>query len=152
MGRVDFYHLKNAKIYFAVGKLIEKVIDQKERVLVRTDSQIVSEEIDEFLWSYDLSNFLPHGKLGDPNSKYNPIHITNEEDNPNNANILFIISTSKLSVAEIVKFKRTFILFSDGDLNFFEPARQIWKELGHLEINRNYWAQEKSGWTLRDFI
>ena len=84
MAIVNFYHLNTINIYLALAKLLDKALSQEQKILVRTDSARVAEEIDEFLWSYDLPSFIPHSKVGDKNFKMSPIYITDEENNPNN--------------------------------------------------------------------
>ena len=105
MAIVNFYHLNTINIYLALAKLLDKALPHKQRILIRTDTTRVADEIDEFLWSYDLSSFIPHSKVGDKDFKMSPIYITDEETNPNNAEILFIISTAKFSLEEILTLK-----------------------------------------------
>ena len=143
MAIVNFYHLNTINIYLALAKLLDKALSQEQKILVRTDSTRVAEEIDEFLWSYDLPSFIPHSKVGDKNFKMSPIYITDEKNNPNNAEILFIISTPKLSLEEILTFKRTFILFSNNDLEILNLIERFWLELENPEVKRSYWVQEK---------
>ena len=151
MAIVNFYHLNTINIYLALAKLLDKALSQEQKILVRTDSARVAEEIDEFLWSYDLPSFIPHSKVGDKNFKMSPIYITDEENNPNNAEILFIISTPKFSLKEILTLKRTFILFSNSDLEILNLIERFWLELENPEVKRSYWVQEKKGWELKTF-
>ena len=151
MTNVNFYHLKTINIYLALTKLLEKALPNEKNILVRTDSSRITNEIDEFLWSYDLSSFIPHSKLGDQDFKMSPIYITDEENNLNNADILFIMSTPKFSVQEILTLKRTFILFNNNDLEFLKLIENVWLKLEDSEIERNYWVQEREGWKLKTF-
>ena len=103
-------------------------------------------EIDEMLWSNNLSKFVPHSFFGDQHSQFSPIHITSEMDNPNNAEFLFIINVLKLSVSDILNFDRTFILFNDDEPDAFKLAQKLWAELDDVNIERNYWTQTSDGW------
>ena len=150
MPSVNFYHLNKTNTYFALCKLLNKAIGQGQKVLVRTSSAETTEEIDEILWSYDRTSFVPHSKLGDKHTNLNPIYITNETDNPNYAKYLFIIDTSNFSVSEICKFQRTFILFTDGDKSFLNIARKLWVDLSKFDIERKYWVEGEKGWVLRN--
>ena len=151
MTSVNFYHLKTSNIYVALTKLLEKALLQKQNILVRTDSLIITNEIDEVLWSYDLSSFVPHNKLGDQDSNMSPIFITHEKKNLNNAELLFILSTPKFSIEEFLIFKRTFILFNDDDLEFLQSIERVWLELENFELERSYWIQERTGWKPKTF-
>ena len=151
MTSVNFYHIKTANIYLALTKLLEKALLQNQKILVRTDSLLITNEIDEVLWSYDLSSFVPHSKLGDKDSSMSPIFITHEEKNMNNGELLFILSTPKFSIEEILTFKRTFILFNDNDLEFLKLIERVWLELEKFELKQSYWVQERMGWKPKTF-
>lgn len=148
MSRIDFYHLTNTNIYKALDNLLEKVSLQKRRVIIRTDSIMVAEEIDEMLWTYNLSKFIPHSIVGDRYSGSSPIHITNESENPNRAEFLFIINIANLSASEMSKFERTFVLFDSNDPEVLQSAQKLWAELANIIIDRHYWTQKTGGWEL----
>ena len=150
MNSVNFYHLKNSNTYSVLSKLIEKALEQEEQILIRTGSSTATNEIDEFLWSYDLSSFLPHSILGDQESTFNSIHISNEFDNPNNAQFFFVINTGNVNSGEILRFKRSFILFNDDDLDILEFSQKLWMELKNKSVERKYWTQEDKRWVLKE--
>lgn len=149
MNSVNFYHLKKTNTYLALCKLLNKAIDQQNKILVRTDSKETSEEVDEYLWSYDPTSFVPHSKLGDHDNTHSPIFITHEMDNLNNACYLFILNTPNFSVSEIPHFQRTFILFSDADKDFMDTARKLWADTAAFDLERKYWVEEKKSWVLK---
>ena len=49
MNSLNFYHLNKTNTYLALCKLVEKAFEQKQKVLIRTNSQEVTDEIDETL-------------------------------------------------------------------------------------------------------
>ena len=149
MNSINFYHLSKTNTYLALCKLLEKAVDQGNKVLVRTHSEVVTEEIDEVLWSYDPTSFLPHGKVVDHNNRVCPINIGSGNMNPNNASYLFIVSTTNFSIEEILQFRITFVLFNDHDKEFISNARKLWVETGGFDIKRKYWIEDKNGWTLK---
>lgn len=150
MNSVNFYHLKKTNTYLALCKLLEKAFRKNYKVLVRTDSEVACDEIDEILWSYEQSSFLPHSKKGDDQTHFSPIYITNEIDNPTNAGCLFILNTSNFSASEVLNFERTFILFNNDDKDFIGVARKFWADIGSFELERKYWVEEKKGWVLKN--
>ena len=149
MNSVDFYHLNKTNTHFALCKLLEKAIGKKKNILIRTDSKETTDDIDEFLWSYDQTSFMPHSKSGDLDNHKSPICIADEVGNPNNACYLFIINTSNFSVSEICKFERTFILFCNGDEYFKGVARKLWVDIAAFDLERKYWVEDKKGWVLK---
>jgi len=149
MNSLNFYHLNKTNTYLALCKLVEKAFEQKQKVLVRTNSQEVTDEIDETLWSYDAVTFLPHSKLGDQLTEPGPIHISSENENSNNASYLFIVNTANFSIPEICQFQRTFVLFNNLDKDFKDIARKLWVDTADYDIERKYWVEENKGWVLK---
>ena len=149
MNSINFYHLNKTNTYLALCKLVEKAFEQKHKVLIRTNSQEVTDEIDETLWSYYAVSFLPHSKLSDHIKDYSPIYISNENDNSNNASYLFIVNTTNFSIPEICKFQRTFVLFNNLDKDFMGIARKLWIDTADCNLERKYWVEENKGWVLK---
>ena len=148
MNDVNFYFLKYTNLSKALTQLLEKAIGIGLNILIRTNSVESTEEVDEILWSYNLSRFLPHSKLGDNYCSLSPIYITSKNENPNGSEYLFIVGNVDYSVAEICKFKRTFILFNNEDNVFLDWTRKLWTDLNRFEIKKKYWIEEKKGWRL----
>ena len=61
--RVDFYVLSEAdeaaQLRFAC-RLVEKAVEQGNRVHLRTVSTLQSERLDDLLWTFNDRSFLPH--------------------------------------------------------------------------------------------
>ena len=150
MNNINFYHLKHWSIYSTLSKLLEKAIKEGKQSLVRTGSLTATDALDEYLWSYDLSSFLPHSKLGDQEICSSPIHISNEIDYLNNAQFLFVVSTDNVSIDEILNFKRTFIIFNNDDVDVLKFNRSLWTNLEKRLIERRYWTQENQRWVHKE--
>ena len=152
MNNINFYHLKHTDSFQALSKLLEKAVMEGEEILVRTRSQTATDELDEYLWSYDLSSFLTHSRLGDQDSCLSPIHISNALENPNNAQFFFVVNTKNVGVDEILNFKRTFILFNNDDADILKFMRSLWTNLEKKPVERRYWTQENQRWTLKKLL
>ncbi len=67
MTRVDFYILPaqdiQARQLFAC-RLIEKAYRMGHRIYIHTNDEHQSQALDELLWSYRPSSFIPHAQLG----------------------------------------------------------------------------------------
>ena len=150
MNNINFYHLKNTGIYSTLSKLLEKAMQEGKQSLVLTGSSTVTNALDEYLWSYDLSSFLPHSKLGDQEICSSPIHISNEIDYLNNAQFLFVVSTDNVNVDEILNYKRTFIIFNNDDNDVLKFNRSLWTNLEKRLIERRYWTQENQRWVHKE--
>ncbi|WP_096087158.1 DNA polymerase III subunit chi [Agaribacterium haliotis] len=67
MTRVSFYILSSEqeqqRLLFSC-RLIEKAVNQGNRVLVHVDSAADAEQIDDLLWSFKPEAYLPHAIVG----------------------------------------------------------------------------------------
>jgi DNA polymerase-3 subunit chi len=61
MAEIRFYHLTKSRLEDALIRLLRRVIDRKDRVVVMTGSGERTEALNALLWSYDPASFLPHG-------------------------------------------------------------------------------------------
>ncbi|MGZ5932978.1 MAG: DNA polymerase III subunit chi, partial [Rhizomicrobium sp.] len=86
-----FYHLERRALDDVLPGLIEKTLERGWRAVIRTESSERADAIDNLLWTYNDQSFLPHAQAGDGNPKRQPVLITVEEDNPNDANVLFLV-------------------------------------------------------------
>ena len=66
---IFFYKLKNSSSELFLTSLIEKSLDNDWNSVVLFDSIERMEEINDLLWSYKETSFLPHGSENDENSK-----------------------------------------------------------------------------------
>ena len=67
MPKVDFYSLQQsdeqARLFFAC-RLTEKVLGQKLKIYIHTDSESAAQEMDDLLWSFKPESFIPHTLVG----------------------------------------------------------------------------------------
>ena len=104
--------------------------------------------LDNHLWTYSDLSFLAHGTSADGHSAHQPVYLTTEEDNPNDANVLFLVDGAILEKwigAELSKFERIVLLFDGGEGNALNDARSAWnnaKEAGHQVT---YWKESSGG-------
>ena len=63
MSKVNFYLLKNGQSseqYVFACRLCEKILSQKLKAYIHTDTQEQAQYLDDLLWSYRPESFLPH--------------------------------------------------------------------------------------------
>ncbi|HIG79608.1 MAG TPA: DNA polymerase III subunit chi [Cycloclasticus sp.] len=82
MTRIDFYVLPDASInqqqLFAC-RLAQKASKQGHRVYIHTESEEQSKKLDELLWSFSATSFVPH--TTDANEcADNPVYINHSGD------------------------------------------------------------------------
>ena len=91
MSEIFFYKLKNSSSELFLTSLIEKSLDNNWNSVVLFDSIERMEEINDLLWSYKDTSFLPHGSENDENSKFHRVYLTCKEENPNDSKVIFSI-------------------------------------------------------------
>jgi len=144
MTKIGFYHLTATPLDKALPKLLEKILSSDMRAIVLVNSAEQIEQINRLLWIYNPHGFLPHGTKEDGYEKYQPIYITDKQENPNNANVVVLPYLLKTNF--INDFERCLLLF-DGN-NDVEQARSLWKEYKTDEHDLKYWKQTEQGsWT-----
>ena len=86
-----FYHLERRALDDVLPGMIEKTLERGWRAVIRTESSERADAIDNLLWTYSEQTFLPHAQSGVGDAKRQPVLITVESDNPNGANVLFLV-------------------------------------------------------------
>lgn len=143
--RIDFYHLQKSPLEKALPQLVEKVLESGQRAVVMAGSDAKVESLNSLLWTYDPKSWLPHGSAKDGKAEEQPIWLTIEDENPNNAAIL-ILTDGKTS-ANLGKYNRCLNIFDGNDNEALTKARTLWKESKDSENELHYWQQtELGGW------
>jgi len=104
-----FKSIQNSKIILNkkggegfVRELVELLINLKDL------------EINDLLWSYKETSFLPHGSENDENSKFHRVYLTCKEENPNDSKVIF--SIDGLLIKNINSWKRCVYIFNEQNL------------------------------------
>ncbi|OUR92096.1 DNA polymerase III subunit chi [Cycloclasticus sp. 44_32_T64] len=82
MTRIDFYVLPDASIqqqHVFACRLAQKASKQGHRVYIHTESAEQSKELDDLLWSFSPTSFVPHTIKADECAK-NPVYINHSGD------------------------------------------------------------------------
>lgn len=144
MPRVDFYHLQNKPLEEVLPKLLEKAYETGKNIKIKIGNPERVETINSHLWTYDDEAFLPHGSAKDGNTKMQPIFLTFDDENPNDAEFLFLIDGAK---ENINGFERVFNIFDGDDAEALNKAREFWKELKSGDADLHYWQLINGKWT-----
>ena len=112
MTKIDFYHLQNQTLENVLPKLLEKSYQLGKKILVKIGNEERIDFINNLLWTYDEESFLPHGSKKDGHAEMQPIWLTSEDKNPNNADFLFLTDGATASCEEIAKFEEYLIFLT----------------------------------------
>ena len=94
MTEILFYHLQNQPLERVLPTLLEKSLERGWRVVVQAASEERIEALDAHLWTFRDDSFLPHGTHKQPEAAEQPILLTVNDDNPNKAEVRFLIDNA----------------------------------------------------------
>lgn len=143
MTEVRFYHLLSRTPEQVLPELLEKTLERGWRAVVLAGSPERVEALDHHLWTYDDRSFLPHGSAATGDPGYQPIWLTDRDENPNGAKVLFQIDGALTAAPE--GYERVCDLFDGNDPAGVEAARERWRRLKQGGHALSYWQQTERG-------
>lgn len=139
---IGFYHLSKYQVFRALPRLLDKILQLNKNCLILCSDQQEMLALDEVIWTFASKAFLPHGTICDQNPEIQPVLLTTELKNLNNAEILIILNQT-LPV-ELSGFKRCIDMFyNEATIDKDAEARlQKYRDHGHKVV---YWIQNEEG-------
>ncbi len=149
MTDIGFYHLQKSPLEAALPRLLEQVMAKGHRAVVMAGSEERVKVLNGLLWTYREDSFLAHGSREDGNPAQQPIWLTTEPENPNDATVLVL--TDGAESGDVAAYQRCCDMFDGRDDAAVAAARGRWsayKDAGH-EVT--YWQQtERGGWEKKE--
>ena len=96
---VYFYHLERRTLEEVLPTLLERSLERGWRAAVQAASEERVEALDTLLWTYREESFLAHGTARDGHVEAHPIYLTSGGDNPNGAQVRFLVDGAELDDA-----------------------------------------------------
>lgn len=140
---VLFYHLERQTLEQALPQLLELSLGRAWRVVVQLGSEERVAELNSHLWTFRENSFLPHGSKEDGEAEDQPIWLTSEPENPNAANVLFLVDGAKRD--DFSEFERCVYMFDGADETAVTQARQDWKKIKEIGLEATYYQQSSDG-------
>ena len=143
MTEVIFYHLTERTLEQVLPGLLERCIERDWRTVVQFGTEERMAVIDSHLWTYRDESFLPHSCLRDGTEPAQPVWLTTDTDNPNEANVRFMVDAA--IPPDLEPYTRGVYIFDGHDNTALDAARERWKiekDAGH---DVTYWQQSASG-------
>jgi DNA polymerase-3 subunit chi len=144
MAEIRFYHLTRKALEQVLPELLEKTVERGMKAVVMAGSTERVEALTQHLWTYNANNFLPHGSARDGYPELQPIWLTESDERPNAADILFL--TDGAESQRLMEYSRVCEIFDGTDDQALAAARKHWatyKASGH---ELSYWQQGDRGW------
>ena len=143
-----FYHLERRSLDDVLPDLVERTLARGWRALIRADSAERASAIDNLLWTYNDQSFLPHALEGEGEAARQPVLITVEENNANNADVLFLVGGAVPSSWDDPSLKgltRIVLVFDGRDPEMLATARVAWKDAKAAGHGATYWKEMPGG-------
>ena len=140
---VYFYHLGKRTLDDVLPTLLELSLKRGWRAAVQAASEERVAALDTLLWAYRDESFLPHGTARDGRGSSQPIYLTAGDDNPNGAQIRFLVDGAML--ADASPYARVAYVFDGRDQDAVARAREAWQVAKAQGLAVSYWQQGADG-------
>ena len=140
---ISFYHLTRTTLDAALPQMLQKTLERGQRAVVRAGSAERVEALNGWLWTYKDRGFLPHGSAKDGHPEDQPIWLTELDEAPNGAQVLFLCDGA--SSTRLGDFARCIVLFDGKDAEALAAGRAQWRALKDSGHDLSYWQQDEQG-------
>ena len=144
MTEILFYHLQNQPIERVLPALLEKSLERGWRVIVQASTEERVEALDAHLWTYRDDLFLPHGTWRGVESAEQPVLLTVNDDNPNQASVRFLIDNAPVP-DNASDYQRIVLIFDGEDADAVASARERWNDAKAKGLDATYWQPDEQG-------
>jgi DNA polymerase-3 subunit chi len=144
MAEILFYHLQGQKLEGVLPPLLEKSIARGWRVVVQGATEERLDALDAHLWTFRDDGFLPHGTWREPDAALQPVLLTVNEGNPNDAQVRFLIDGATMP-PEAEGYERIVLMFDGDDEEAVAAARAQWADVKARGLAATYWQPDETG-------
>jgi len=148
MAEVLFYQLEGRTLEDVLPGLLERTRERGLRAVVRVGTAERMAALDTQLWTYSEQTFLAHGTAADGHAGDQPIYLTTENENPNKAEVLFLVGGAQpvdWASPDLKALSRIVMLFDGRDAGALDAARTAWKAAKAAGHDATYWKQIVGG-------
>jgi len=136
--------LQRQPLEAALPRLMERVLEQGHRAVIRLPDAASLAALDRALWTHDPASFLPHGTADAGRAERQPIYLTTGEERPNGADILVLVNGAE-APADLEGVDRCLYMFDGDDADIVARARADWTRFKDLAESVSYWQQKPQG-------
>jgi len=149
VSEVLFFHLERASLEDTLPVMLERTRERdQKRAVVRIGTPERMETLDAHLWTYSEQTFLAHGTAAEGHKSRQPIYLTTENDNPNQAQVLFLVDGAvpdDWSAPSLRDYSRIVLMFDGRDEGALNAARAQWRTCQQAGHDATYWKQSPAG-------
>ena len=135
-----FYQLDHEKPEPALAQMLRIALNRSERSVIKCANLHYMQALNRSLWTITREEFLPHGS-GDDDAADQPIWLTLDDDNPNNASTIFLLEG--VGHQRLEQFRLCVVLIPLDQL-ILDAAFDLWRSL--QGGNRFWWVRNGKSW------
>lgn len=140
---LNFYQTMSGNLVPSVVRLLDKVYHSGKRCVFYSPIEERVKVVDKTLWTFSTNAFVPHGDKELGYSDFQPIYMTSEVKNPNQAVVLVLIDSFDYKIWN-QDFER--VLFVFEDFSSVKTAEEMFSDLKNQQYSVKYWRQSRTGW------
>lgn len=144
MTEILFYQLLQRSLETVLPNLVERSIKKGWNVIIQCGSEERLKNLDDWLWTFSDDSFLAHGIASQNDAAEQPILLTLNSDNPNKAQIRFLVDNVE-EPEDSSQYERIVIIFNGRFEDSLKSARNQWKRCKEKGFTVTYWAQNEQG-------
>jgi DNA polymerase III subunit chi len=143
MTEVWFFHLDKQPLEHVLPRIVGSSLNRGWRMVIETAVPERITKLSEMLWASEDVAFLPHGFEGEPTPAHQPVWLTSNSENPNDAQVRVLLHGA--IPADISMLNRAVLMFDGNDEQAIESARAEWKTQKAAGHDISYWKQDENG-------
>lgn len=137
--QINFYQVQ-IDFEKTLCRLLEKIYDSGNFALVLFDSEDEMNVIDKTLWTFASRSFVAHGRYNDIKPDLQPILLSTQHNNLNNAQTIVAVNICDLDYAS---YEKVIFIFNNYEM---DRSREFLDFYNSLKINNaanlNYYVQQ----------
>lgn len=139
----NLYKVMSGNLLNATIRLLDKIYQLNKRCVLYSPIEERINFIDKALWTFSTNAFIPHATKALGFCEEQPIYLTGETENPNSAEVLFLVDSFDYKAwCEVHNFEKIIFVFEDAGKDAINLYESLKKNKEHV----NYWQQTKTGW------
>lgn len=139
--QIDFYEVMPGNLVPSLVRLLAKIYTSQHKCIFLGPSEELVKALDRALWTFSTREFIPHGDKSLGFSEMQPIYLTSQYENPNNASVLVISGSFEFEQYQNIMDRILFVFENNTD-----TAENLFHNLQKNKKNVNYWKQSSKGW------
>jgi DNA polymerase IIIc chi subunit len=139
--QINFYQTDGI-LHKSIAPILTKILEEEKRALIFCTNQELLKQLDDGLWSFSKTRFIPHGTKDDEvKADKQPILLSQTQENLNNSS--YLIMLDKADDDFIKKFDKVFYFFGSDNL---KQSKDLWRYYKEKSAKLNFYKREQDKW------